>query len=190
MTGYQILTMTGISLINKNTLVCLAVCFFSFFTVIGQDQLILENGQILKGSVLYINKTKVKFEDAYSGDRKWYKNVDKLIDNEDGVEIEYKIRNIKGLESFLSGALVSGKASLYLIHKPVPGMEGISTLTYLYKEGEAEAKQLHMHSVTTNFYKRMSKYVEDCPDLASKIKKKEYHYQDIIEILETYNSGC
>ena len=65
------------------------------FSAIGwaQDQLILINGKKIKGSAITINKDQVKFEDAYTGKRQWYKGkqIKKLLDKQDsGTLIEYE----------------------------------------------------------------------------------------------------
>ena len=102
----------------------------------SQDYLFLKNGTEIYGSVLYINKAKVYFEDADTGDRKWHKKIEKLIDNVNENTIEYKVRDIDGLSTYLSGELVSGRASYYITHKHVPGGHGYLSFYYIFKDGD------------------------------------------------------
>ena len=172
----------------KLILFIFCVTFSSF--CFSQDYLFLKNGTEIYGSVLYINKAKVYFEDADTGDRKWHKKIEKLIDNVNENTIEYKVRDIDGLSSYLSGELVSGKASYYRIHKHVAGGQGYLSFYYIYKEGDKKAFKDLPNSLTTPFHKRLSKYFSDCPTLSKKIKSKVYNYSDTEEIIKFYNTNC
>lgn len=171
---------------NIILLILCAICSINLFS---QDSLYLKNGDEVYGSVLHINKDKVYFEDSDSGKRKWYKKVDRLIDDTDGLKIEFKVRDISGLSSSLSGEVIKGKASYYIAYKYMPN-NGYMGFGYIYKNGDKKVLKDLPNSVTTPFFKRMSKYFSDCSQLVTKINKKGFSEGDTLSIIEYYNSHC
>ncbi|MFK7807601.1 MAG: hypothetical protein AB8F74_07385 [Saprospiraceae bacterium] len=182
-------------IITKTSQVLFSFLFLLLLSqpVLSQDQLILSNGKTMKGSAITINKSKVKFEDAKTGRRKWYKKkeIKKLLDKQDsGAVIEYESRDIKGINSYLSGAVVSGKASIYIIHKATPGYQGIPSFIYLHRDGDDKAVPFKQNSMSTPFYKRMAKYFSDCPEVVKKLKAKKYEMNAVGDVVVDYNSTC
>ncbi len=177
-----------------STLLLSLLFLFCFsYSCLSQDQLIFKDGTQIKGSALTINKSKVRFENAYTGQRKWHnmKQIEKLIDKQDdGALIEYEARDIKGISSYLSGALIIGKASLFIVHKATPGYEGIASFIHLHREGESQTTPVQSNSLSSPFYKRMAKYFSDCPEVALRIKEKKYKTNELSRIIDDYNSIC
>lgn len=169
-------------------LIVLIVFLFSLDSF-SQDSLYVNGGSVVYGSVIHINKGKVWFEDSDTGKRKWYKKIDRLIDDTDGKKIEFKVRDIGSLSSSLSGEVIKGKASYYIAYKHVPN-NGYSEFGYIFKEGDKKVLKDLPNSMTTPFYKRMSKYFSDCDPLVAKINKKEFKLEDTMAIIEFYNSNC
>ncbi len=185
----------------KKTLLTSILTILFAYSGFSQDTLYLKDGSEVYGSVLNVGNGKVYFENADTGDRKRYKKVDRVIDDTDGVKVEFKKRDIDGLSKYLSGEIVKGKASYYVVFKYVSGqgvkdihgnvkMGGYVAFYYIYKEGDKKAVKNLPNSLTTPFVKRMSKYFSDCPTLVEKMKNKEYSYYNSKDIVEFYNSNC
>ncbi|MBV1924240.1 MAG: hypothetical protein KUG68_09465 [Flavobacteriaceae bacterium] len=157
----------------------------------AQDVLHLKDGSVIEGSVIQTNKAKVYFEDSNTGDRKWYKkNIEKLIDDTDGNKIEYKVRDIKGLEKVFTGELVKGAVSYYVVEKYNAAIKGYMQYYYIYKEGNSKVFKDLPNSLTSNYIKRMSKYFSDCPSLVKLVEQKEFTYKTTKEAIIFYNSNC
>ena len=173
----------------KNFISTIIIGLFIGIYCHAQDSLYLTDGTFIDGSVIIIQKAKVYFEDSDTGRRKWQKKIDRLIDDTDGEKIEYRVRDIKGLSGVLSGELISGKASYYVIQKYNAAARSYMQTYYVHKEGGKLMKDLP-NSLTSPYKKRMAKYFSDCPILVNKINADAYDYKTTEKLIEFYNSNC
>jgi hypothetical protein len=175
---------------NKSMLIIAALIVFVSSNMQAQDAIYFADGTIMEGSVIQKQKAKVYFENADTGDRKWYKKkIDSLVDDTDGKKITYKVRDIKGLSGVFSGELIKGKVSYYVMVKYNPAAKSYMSSYYLHKEGDKAMRDLP-NSLTTPYAKRMAKYFSDCSALVNKIKSKKYTYGTTADVIEYYNSNC
>jgi len=173
----------------------------------AQDKVYLKDGKILKGRIRTILKGKVQLKHGKKGKTKGYSSnkVLKVVDFDGSESVTYTYRDINGIpKTSLSGELIKGKASLYVTYFYVHGsgrsvdgggsivkeMGGGYAVYYIYIEGRKKALKVMGNSLTTPFYKRVSKYLSDCTSISTSVKNKEYHYKDIEEIIEKYNENC
>ncbi len=117
---------------------------------------------------------------------------EKAIPNLDS--LEYKIRKISWRnqrspviikDEWLVAKLISGKVSLYVGHKKIDGFR--VTQYFLHRDGEEEMKNIVFYE--RMFKKRIAKYFSDCKKLSGKIENKQYKYNDIFKIIESYNTN-
>ncbi len=108
--------------------------------------------------------------------------------------LEYKIRKISWRkqrspvvikDEWLVAKLISGKVSLYVGHKKIDGFR--VTQYFLHRDGEEEMKNIILNEAM--FKKRIAKYFSDCKKLSGKIENKQYKYNDIFKIIESYNTN-
>lgn len=175
---------------NKLILIVIALTVYVSNNMSAQDAIYFTDGTVLEGSVIQKQKAKVYFENADTGDRKWYKKkIDSLVDDTDGKKITYKVRDIKGLSGVFSGELIKGKVSYYVTVKYNAAMRGYDSSYYLYREGDKAFRDFP-NSLTTPYTKRMAKYFADCSALVKRIKNKKYSYPTTDEAIKYYNSNC
>ena len=181
-----------IMLITKKLLVLFAFLFLLSIGTYSQDLLILNDGTEIKGALNNVTENIATFDNADTGELMKIKGekIEKIIQVlEDSTSIEYKMRDIKGLSSYLSGKIVSGEVSLFVVYKRLTG-NGVWSFMYLFRKGEKKATKVSRNSLTTPFRKKMSKYFSDCKKLSKRIKGKIYNYEDLEKIVKYYNSNC
>ena len=145
-------------MMDKSILIIVVLIVFTISSTQAQDTIYFTDGTSLEGSVIQMQKAKIYFEDADTGDRKWHKkNIDRLVDDTDGEKITYKVRDIKGLTGMLSGEIIKGKVSYYVTVKYNPASKGYDSSYYLYKEGDKIVRDLP-NSLMSPYTKRMAKY--------------------------------
>ena len=66
---------------------------------------------------------------------------------------------------------------------------GLHNSLLLVREGH-NAIKINQVSLFKAFKKRATQFFEDCPSLVSKIENKELKKEDLILIVEYYNSNC
>lgn len=175
---------------NKLILIIIALTLYVSSDMRAQDVIYFTDGTVLEGSVIQKQKAKVYFENADTGKRKWYKKkIDSLVDDTDGNKITYKVRDIKGLKGILSGELIKGKVSYYVMVKYNPAAKNYLSSYYLHREGDKTMRDLP-NSLVSPYLKRMAKYFSDCPSLVKRIKGKKYNYSTTADAIEYYNSNC
>lgn len=175
---------------NKLILIIITLTLYVSSDMKAQDAIYFTDGTVIEGSVIQKQKAKVYFENADTGNRKWYKKkIDSLVDDTDGKKITYKVRDIKGLSGVLSGELIKGKVSYYVMVKYNAAMKGYNSSYYLYREGEKAVRDLP-NSLVSPYAKRMAKYFSDCSVLVKRIKNKKYNYSTTTDAIEYYNSNC
>ncbi|WP_299674298.1 hypothetical protein [uncultured Dokdonia sp.] len=175
---------------NKLILIIVALTLYVSSDMKAQDAIYFTDGTVLEGSVIQMNKAKVYFENADTGDRKWHKKkIDSLVDDTDGTKITYKVRNIKGLNGVFSGELIKGKVSYYVMVKYNPAAKNYLSSYYLHREGDKAMRDLP-NSLVSPYSKRMAKYFSDCSTLVKRINGKKYNYSTTSDAIEYYNSNC
>ena len=136
-----------------------------------------------------------------------YKEVKKIIINEDGKDYEYQYKIIKGRTKGkfkLLKKIILGKASLYLIeHETYISSSGAGTFSnsityngadyYIGKNTSSLVEFIGANSIAVgrkNIRKGLITYFKDCKELVKKLKNKEYKNKNIIEAVEFYNNNC
>lgn len=166
--------------------------FFSI-TSIAQDIIVFKDGTQVKGIIKAIAGKRVAIERADNGEIEKYrsKKIDYFTSSLKDVQIEYRLRDIKGINYGFSGLVISGKVNLYIIHIPHgASVDGIMDMWALQREGDNVAKKLDRDSLITPLKKILSKYFKDCPEAVKKIKAKKYSYDNLYELVYFYNKEC
>ncbi len=174
-----------------------------------QDKLIFKDGNEKTGKVIEINKSKIKFIADGTEKKKTYnqKDLDKVLVLENGEEVEYLFAQVPTLGTVLLAKISQGgegKASLYVTQSYIyggdtKGVGGFTThhnggsvlLYYAKRDNEKNYYDLNYDGAVVNKFKnRASKYLKDCPELANRIKNREFGKLDVREIFRIYDEEC
>lgn len=169
-----------------------ALILFSI-TAIAQDVIVFKDGTEIKGIVKAIAGKRVAIERADNGEIEKYrsKKIDYFTSSLKDVQIEYRLRDIKGINYGFSGLVISGKVNLYIIHVPhSASVDGIMDMWALQRGDEKVAKKLNRDSMVTPLKKILSKYFKDCPEAIKRIKAKKYGYDNLYKLVYFYNKEC
>lgn len=189
--------------------ITLITCIFFTLLSYGQDKLIFKDSTEKTGLVVEINKATVKFVADDTKKKKSYNqnDIDKVIVVEDGKELEYIYAKVPTQGTVLLAKLsngANGKAALYISEKYIYGTDykdaggfekhnfgGSMVLYYAKRDNEEEYFDLNYDGAIVNKFKdRASKYLNDCPSLAERIKNKELGKFDLEEIFKIYDNEC
>ncbi|MGR7812904.1 hypothetical protein [Lacinutrix undariae] len=186
-------------------IICLSFTLFSY----AQDRLVFKDGTEKSGKVIEINKSKIRFVADGTTKKKSYnqKDLTKIIVLEDGKSIEYLFASVPTLGNVLLAKISKGgddKASLYVtqsyiysgtasddggITRSTSG--GIVLLYYAKRPNEKKYYDLNYDGAVVNKFKnRASKYLKDCPKLATRIKNGEFGKLDVRAIFKIYDEDC
>ena len=136
-----------------------------------------------------------------------YKEVKKITINQEGKNIEYIYKIIKGKKKGkfkLLESVIYGKASLYkLTHETSLGNSGIGPVSiglsynganfYIGKEASSFVEFIGENSIALgrkSIKKGLLKYFNDCEPFIEKIKNKEFKNKDIVQAVAFYNKNC
>ena len=136
-----------------------------------------------------------------------YKEVEKIIINEDGKEYEYQYKIIKGRKKGkfkLLKLVISGKASLYQVeHETNISTSGAGTISngitykgadyYIGKNASSFVEFIGANSIAVgrkSIRKGLITYFKDCKELVKKLKIKEFKNKNIVNSVQFYNNNC
>lgn len=165
-----------------------------------------QNFRYREGYILNMDSVKVEglIKDNLAEDDKKYSVVN-FVDKS-GKKRKYKPDNIKGygysIHNFVSDkfafyeiVVIGRKASLYkIISKTTwsnPTGVGMSSMTYSNENESFFVKKINEPSMKLvrkkNFKEEFSKYFGDCEEVVEKIRKEEFTYTQIRQIITKYN---
>ncbi|WP_419211566.1 hypothetical protein ACNR9Q_12555 [Maribacter sp. X9] len=172
-----------------------------------EGELLLKGGKTLVGELripivskdlIHFNgKSKVRFRNKEKGEKAAYdeEQVELMKFKYSESEIAYfKYIPVSENKKEIFCVVVSGKATLYGrtvgMTTTTPGILSFYNLNefYVQRPDEAIASPLETVRPSKSFRKRATEYFQDCPIIVSKLSTKIFSKDDIITIVETYNT--
>lgn len=96
------------------------------------------------------------------------------------IEIEGKLKLFRYYYTQSSGGYYNGTTGMW------SGGYSYTVEKYVLQKGNGEL----MRPRALSFKKDMAKYFNDCPELVTKIEKKDFRRDDLTEIVDFYNTSC
>ena len=111
-----------------------------------------------------------------------------VIKPAEGAPLEFETKQIEG-ETYCVHRLVNGYVKLYA--KYYTAYSGTEIPVYYAQKGTQPVEHFGTFKAglgSDNFRKTARDYFHDCEDLVRKLDEKEYKFEDIVKVFETYNT--